>query len=168
MSKGAKRAKVATPRDRAQAKVAAAHQPGAGRFTDGITLEALRSEHDRFFEERDWAQYHTPRNLLLAMVGEVGEVAELFQWRPDSECAPGLPTFTQQQREAVEDELSDVLVYLLRLASQCHVDLPAAVRRKMAKNAAKYPAAIVRGSAAKYTEYRERARCRTAGTVVKE
>ena len=61
-----------------------------------------------------YPQYHTPRNLLLALVGEAGELAELFQWRGEGEAGPGLPGFSAQERGAVEEELADVLLYLVR------------------------------------------------------
>jgi len=90
-----------------------------------------------FGEERNWAKYHTPRNILLALVGEIGEVSECFQWK--GELAPGLPTFTPQEKVHVGEELSDVLLYLILLADKCEIDLSAAALDKMKKNAAKYP-----------------------------
>ncbi|XP_056136865.1 glutamyl-tRNA(Gln) amidotransferase subunit B, mitochondrial [Lampris incognitus] len=122
-------------------------------FSDGPTMEDIRRMQAEFTDERDWNQFHQPRNLLLAMVGEVGEVSELFQWR--GEVAEGLPNWTDAEREQLADELSDVLIYLLELAEKCHVDLPQAVLRKMALNRLKYPASKVRGSAKKYTEYED-------------
>lgn len=91
------------------------------------------------------------RNLLLALVGETGELAECFQWK--GEVAPGLPGFTSQERRHVGEELSDVLLYLVRLSDVCGIDLAAAVTAKLASNAAKYPAHRCRGSSAKYTQY---------------
>ncbi|KAG2501774.1 hypothetical protein HYH03_000274 [Edaphochlamys debaryana] len=128
-------------------------EAGSSRFREDVTLESLRQRLADFAAERDWDQYHTPRNLLLAMVGEAGELCELFQWRPDAEVTRGLPGFTPKERTAVEEELADVLLYLVRLADVCGVDLPAAATAKIAKNAAKYPAERCRGSSAKYTEY---------------
>lgn len=104
-----------------------------------------------FTDERDWAQFHTPRNLVLALVGEVGELAELVQWRSDAEVLH-LAT-TTEGRDALGDELADVLTYLLALADALGVDLDAAVHAKITQNAAKYPAHLARGSNAKYTEY---------------
>jgi dCTP diphosphatase len=74
------------------------------------------------------------------MVGETGELAELFQWRPDTDCTVGLPQWTPPDREALEFELADVLLYLLQLSDACAVDLVPAAQRKMALNAIKYPA----------------------------
>lgn len=120
-------------------------------FSAEPTMDDIRRMQAEFTDERDWNQFHQPRNLLLAMVGEVGEVSELFQWR--GEVAEGLPDWTEAEREHLAHELSDVLIYLVELAEKCHVDLPRAVLRKMALNRSKYPASMVHGSAKKYTEY---------------
>ncbi|EFJ46003.1 hypothetical protein VOLCADRAFT_47255, partial [Volvox carteri f. nagariensis] len=118
-----------------------------------VPLEELRARLAGFALERDWDQYHTPRNLLLALVGEAGELCELFQWRPEAEAGPGLPGFSEKERMAVEEELADVLLYLVRLSDMCGVDLGQAALSKMRKNAAKYPAEKCLGSSAKYTAY---------------
>lgn len=91
-----------------------------------------------FAKERDWDRFHVPRNLVLALTGEVGELAELFQWKED--CPPGLPNWTDREKEHLGEELSDVLLYLVRLADRCGIDLPTAAIRKMSLNAKKYPA----------------------------
>ncbi|KAM9305064.1 dCTP pyrophosphatase 1 [Gastrophryne carolinensis] len=121
------------------------------RFSDAPSMEEIRQRQAQFTAERDWNKFHQPRNLLLALVGEVGELAELFQWQ--GEVQEGLQGWSQSQRLSLEHELSDVLIYLLELAEKCRVDLPRAVLDKMELNAAKYPAARVQGSAKKYTEY---------------
>uniref|UniRef100_A0A8C5N1T2 dCTP pyrophosphatase 1 n=1 Tax=Leptobrachium leishanense TaxID=445787 RepID=A0A8C5N1T2_9ANUR len=116
-----------------------------------FSMSSRRCLQAQFTRERNWNQFHQPRNLLLALVGEVGEVSELFQWQ--GEVAEGLPGWSAPQREALSHELSDVLIYLLELAEKCRVDLPQAVLAKMELNAKKYPASRVQGSAKKYTEY---------------
>lgn len=126
-------------------------RPKRFTFSAKPTLEEIRQIHADFTDERDWNQYHKPRNLLLAMVGEVGEVAELFQWK--GEVAEGLPDWTEKEQEQLAHELSDVLIYLVELAEKCHVDLPQAVLRKVELNKQKYPASKVHGLAKKYTEY---------------
>jgi NTP pyrophosphatase (non-canonical NTP hydrolase) len=83
-------------------------------FSEQPTLEGIRQRLEEFARERDWNQFHTPRNLCLALVGEVGELAELFQWRHDAECTEGLPLWTPNERSHLADELADVLLYLLR------------------------------------------------------
>jgi dCTP diphosphatase len=72
-----------------------------------LTLARLRGELAAFAAERDWNQFHTPRNLCMALSGEVGEVAECFQWRSDADCAVGLPTWSAKDKQALGEELSD-------------------------------------------------------------
>eukprot|EP00759_Apiculatamorpha_spiralis_P007322 PhF_6_TR14339/c0_g1_i1/m.22986/K16904/DCTPP1; dCTP diphosphatase len=122
-------------------------------FTPQVTFEDVRQRHQKWIDERDWAQFHSPRNVLLALIGEVGEVSELFQWRGDAQCQVGLPTFSTEEKERVAEELADVQLNLIRLASVCHVDLVAAMEKKVEKNTKKYPADVVKGSSKKYTEY---------------
>lgn len=113
--------------------------------------DVLARLHD-FTDERDWAQFHTPRNLVLALVGEVGELAELVQWRTDAEVVD--LARTDDGREALSDELADVFTYLVSIAEALGIDLDEAVHAKISKNAAKYPPHLARGSNAKYTELR--------------
>ncbi|XP_004692038.1 PREDICTED: dCTP pyrophosphatase 1 isoform X1 [Condylura cristata] len=119
-------------------------------FSSEPTLEDIRRLHAEFAAERDWDQFHQPRNLLLALVGEVGELAELFQWKPDEEAGP--QAWPPKERAALQEELSDVLIYLVALAARCRVDLPQAVLAKMDINRRRYPAHLSRGSARKYTD----------------
>lgn len=120
------------------------------KFTD-VSIEQLRRAQQMFASERDWDQFHTPRNLVLALVGEVGELAEAFQWK--GEVKRDLPTFLPAERTHVAEELSDVLLYLVRLADICGIDLGAAVLEKLQKNANKYPVEKCRGNNQKYTQY---------------
>ena len=103
-----------------------------------LDVRALEAALQRFADARDWNGFHTPRNLVLALTGEVGELAELFQWLTDAQAA----RIAQEPAtaRAVRDELADVLMYLVRLSSVLGVDLDAAVREKIAANAVKYPA----------------------------
>ncbi|XP_020013396.1 dCTP pyrophosphatase 1 [Castor canadensis] len=133
--------------ERKEAGTAAA---GSFSFSPEPTLEDIRRLHAEFAAERDWDQFHQPRNLLLALVGEVGELAELFQWKSDSE--PGPQAWPPRERAALQEELSDVLIYLVALAARCHVDLPQAVLSKMDTNRRRYPVHLSRGSARKYTD----------------
>ena len=82
---------------------------------------------------------------------QVGELCEIFQWK--GEVAPGLPGWTEAKRQHLGEEMADVLMYLVRLADKCDIDLPAAAAAKIQRNAAKYPADLVRGSAKKYNGY---------------
>jgi len=120
-------------------------------FSVSPTLEEFRQKLSIFAKDRDWNQYHTPRNLVLALVGEVGELSEIFQWK--GEVKVGVPDFTQKEREHLGQELSDVLLYLIRLADRCHIDLPKMADEKIKLNAIKYPAKLVLGSSKKYNEY---------------
>jgi dCTP diphosphatase len=126
--------------------------PKRAAFSD-LSLETIREAQASFAAARDWDQFHTPRNLALALVGEVGELCEIFQWRSDDAVKPGLPGWKPKDKEHLGQEMSDCLLYLVRLADRCDVDLSAAVQAKIDLNAAKYPADKVRGSSKKYTEY---------------
>ena len=106
----------------------------------------LRDALRAFAAERDWDQFHSPRNLAAALSVEAAELLEPFQWLTD-EQSRDLPPAT---RAAVEQELADVLLYLVRLADKLDVDLPAAARAKIAHNALKYPVEKSRGSNRKY------------------
>ncbi|CAL9089591.1 unnamed protein product, partial [Musa textilis] len=103
-----------------------------------VGLKELSNRLEEFARERDWEQYHSPRNLLLAMVGEVGELAEIFMWR--GEVAKSLPNWEESEKEHLGEELSDVLLYLIRLSDICGIDLGDAATKKIVKNAIKYPA----------------------------
>ncbi len=92
----------------------------------------------RFARDRDWEQYHAPRNLLMALVGEVGELAEIFQWMTEAQAADAMQDPDTARR--IREEMADVTMYLVRLASVLGVDLDAAVREKLVANARKYPA----------------------------
>ncbi|XP_004492206.1 uncharacterized protein [Cicer arietinum] len=105
---------------------------------DSVSIGMLNQLQAQFAKDRDWDQYHTPRNLLLAMVGEVGELSEIFQWK--GEVKRGLPDWKEEEKVHLGEELSDVLLYLLRLSDICGVDLGKAVLRKLELNAIKYPA----------------------------
>ncbi|KAK7292186.1 hypothetical protein RIF29_07949 [Crotalaria pallida] len=111
------------------------------RTTRDVSLHDLSRRLAEFAEVRGWDQYHSPRNLLLALVGEVGELSEIFQWK--GEVAKGLPNWSCDDKEHLEEELSDVLLYLVRLADVCGLDLGQAALTKIVKNAKKYPATTV-------------------------
>ena len=115
-----------------------------------LDVVAVQSALRAFVDERDWDRFHSPKNLAMALAGEAGELIELFQWRTEAESYAIMDE--PRGAEAVRDELADVLLYTLRLADILKVDLGAAVDAKMRKNASRYPADKVRGSARKYTE----------------
>ncbi|NGM86960.1 nucleotide pyrophosphohydrolase [Parapusillimonas sp. SGNA-6] len=112
-----------------------------------VDVTALSSALEKFAAERDWAQFHSPKNLVMALTGEVGELTEIFQWMTEAESRnAGTHPETSQ---AVKDELADVLLYLVRLGSVLGVDLNEAVQQKLQKNAKKYPIEKARGSSKK-------------------
>lgn len=119
-----------------------------------MDLEGLKRRLAAFAEERDWDQFHNPKNLAMALAGEAGELLEIFQWLSPEKSA-GL-TADPDKRRAVEAELADVFLYLVRLADKLDVDLEAAVARKLEENAAKYPVEKSRGNCLKYTELRDK------------
>ena len=104
-----------------------------------------------FARERDWAQFHKARSLVLALVGEVGELAAEFQWLADEEVERALKD--PKRRIAIGSELADVLSYILRLADVAGFDLEDEFQKKMNLNSERYPADKAKGSAAKYTDY---------------
>jgi dCTP diphosphatase len=114
-------------------------------------LEALKSKLQEFADDRDWDQFHSPKNLSMALSLEASELVECFQWLTEEQSKNLSPT----QYQAVIDEMADVQIYLLRLATKLNVNLLDAVEQKMVKNSAKYPADLVRGSTKKYTEYEQ-------------
>ena len=104
-----------------------------------------------FADSRDWQQFHTARNLVLALVGETGELAAEFQWISDDNIVNALQD--AEKREAVGSELADVFIYLLRLADVTRIDLAMELKKKIAINEKRYPVDKAKGSAAKYTQY---------------
>ena len=109
-------------------------------------IKALLAE---FARERDWDQFHTPKNLTTALMCEAGELAEIFQWMTAEQSVSAMDD--DATAAAVREEMADVLLYLLRLADKLHIDLEEAMIDKIHKNAIKYPADISRGNAEKYS-----------------
>jgi len=108
--------------------------PSETRLLETVRLEEKLAE---FARERDWDRFHTPRNLLLALTGEVGELTEIFQWLTDGEAET---IMASDKAEHVRQEVADVFLYLMRLAMVLGIDLDAAVQNKIVMNAQKYPA----------------------------
>ena len=112
------------------------------------SLETLRVRLAEFAAERDWEQFHNPKNLAMALAGEAGELLEHFQWLTFEQAAR-LP---QVVRAEVALEAADVLLFLVRLCDKLDIDLAAACKRKLALNAKKYPVDKARGKATKYNK----------------
>jgi NTP pyrophosphatase (non-canonical NTP hydrolase) len=114
------------------------------------SLEALRERLRNFVQERDWDQFHSPKNLAMAMIVEAAELVEHFQWMTEQESK----SLSPEKRVEVEHEIADTFVYLLRIAEVLGVDIIQAANRKIDLNALKYPVEKARGSNAKYTDFK--------------
>ena len=112
-------------------------------------LHALTEEIRTFARERDWDQFHSPKNLSMALIAEAAELLEHFQWTTEEQSYALDPAKFQ----AVKHEIADVFIYLVRLSDRLEIDLLAAAREKLELNKKKYPADRVRGDARKYSEY---------------
>lgn len=108
--------------------------------------QALRE----FAEARDWAQFHSPKNLVMALSGEVGELNEIFQWMTEADSFKAASS--EATANAVRDEIADVALYLIRLSDLLGIDLNEAVSSKLTTNAAKYPVDLSRGVSTKYNK----------------
>lgn len=115
------------------------------------SLKDLTAALVAFREERDWKQFHNPKDQALSLVLEAAELLELTQWKN----GPELDAHLAAHRQALADELADVVGWCLLIAHDQGIDLGDACRQKLEKNVAKYPADKVRGSAAKYTQYKQ-------------
>jgi dCTP diphosphatase len=111
-------------------------------------IESLKDELRKFAAERDWEQFHSPKNLAMALSAEAGELLEVFQWLTPEQSASLAPG----KQAAVSAEIADVLLYVIRLSDKLGIDPVAAAREKLAENARKYPADKARGNAKKYNE----------------
>ena len=113
-----------------------------------MDINQITSAITKFRDDRDWKQFHTPKDVALSLVLEASEVLELMQWKNGQALDDSLA----EKREALGDELADVLYYTLLLAHDQGIEIEAAFTRKMERNAAKYPVELAKGSSAKYTE----------------
>ena len=111
-------------------------------------LDGLREALRKFAAERDWDQFHSPKNLAMALSAEAAELLEVFQWLTEAQSR----ALTPEAKAAASEEIADVLLYLIRLGDKLGVDPLAAAQRKLAANELKYPADKARGNAKKYTE----------------
>jgi NTP pyrophosphatase (non-canonical NTP hydrolase) len=114
------------------------------------SLDTLAARLLDFARARDWEQFHSPKNLAMALAGEAGELLEHFQWLTEQQSQ----TLDPDKRRAVAHELADILIYLIRLAQRLEIDLIAAAEEKIAINEVRYPAERVRGDARRAGEHR--------------
>ncbi|QXH73821.1 nucleotide pyrophosphohydrolase [Pseudomonas atacamensis] len=121
-----------------------------GTLEQLVDVKNLEASLQRFADDRDWQQFHSPKNLLMALTGEVGELCEIFQWMSDADSTGAAKRLETSQ--AVKDELADVLMYLVRLASVLGVDLNEAAKSKLALNGLKYPIEKAKSTSKKYDQ----------------
>ena len=105
-----------------------------------------------FSSERNWDKFHQPKNLVLAAMGELGELAEILQWKSDSEVIDYLAT--DDGRERIKEEIADVAIYLIRLCQTQNLDFVEALSEKLLKNESNYPVEKAKDNSAKYTEFK--------------
>lgn len=115
-----------------------------------MTVANIRARLRLFAEERDWNQFHTPKNLVMALSGEVGELNELFQWLTTEESLAIKES--PEKRQQIREELADIFLYLINLSDKMDIDLLEAASEKIDLNETKYPVEKSRGSAKKYNE----------------
>jgi dCTP diphosphatase len=118
-------------------------------MSNTLDLPHITEKLRQFANERDWNQFHSPKNLAMAISVEASELLEIFQWLTEAQSR----TPNAQQQEQIRHEMADVMLYLIRLSDVLGIDMASAITEKMAINAARYPADKVKGSAKKYTEY---------------
>lgn len=121
-------------------------------MSSALDIAALQQKLRRFAAERDWEQFHSPKNLTMALSVEASELVEIFQWLTEAQSAD----LDADTRAAAAAEIADIQIYLVRLADRLNIDIREAVDAKLVQNARKYPADEVRGSAAKRSEPRGR------------
>ena len=112
-----------------------------------MNIEELQARLADFAKERDWEQFHSPKNLSMALAGEVGELLEIFQWLSEEQSQRS--ALTDKQLAAATEELADILIYALRLADRLDINLEEAISKKIDKNALRYTVEASRGNSAK-------------------
>lgn len=120
---------------------------------NSITIQQLKKDIKEFVKERDWEQFHSPKNLSMSLSIEAAELMEHFQWTNTVDEAVKVLK-DKRKRSEVEDEVADIAIYLIDFCNLYNVDLEKAIIKKMKKNAKKYPAKTVKGKSEKYTFYK--------------
>jgi dCTP diphosphatase len=118
-----------------------------------IDLPAINTFLRSFVKEREWEQFHSPKNLVMALSAEVGELSAIFRWLSVEEATCAMNH--AQQASSIRDELADILICAFRLADILELDLNSAIWTKLKQNAEKYPADLARGTAAKYSDLKK-------------
>jgi dCTP diphosphatase len=112
-----------------------------------LDIDGIQQTLREFAVARDWGQFHSPKNLAMALAAEGGELLEIFQWLTEAQSSE----LSEEERSRVSDELADIQIYLLRLADALGVSLPDVVETKIRQNSAKYPVELSKGNATKYS-----------------
>lgn len=118
---------------------------------DEYTVQELTEKVKAFCEERDWDQFHNPKDLAIGIATEAGELLDIFRFKSESDMKNIMSD--QKKREHVEEEVADVLFFLLRFAQMNQINLKSALEQKIIKNAEKYPVDKARGRNEKYDEF---------------
>jgi len=113
-----------------------------------MNIKEIQKKLRKFAKERDWEQFHSPKNLAMALSGEVGELAEIFQWL--SEDQSNKENINDEDLLKVKEEGADILLYIIRLSDKLDIDLDQAVMDKLKINESKYPIELSKGNATKY------------------
>ena len=119
-------------------------------MTQDDSIAGLQERIRAFSEERDWDQFHTPKNLILAVLAEMGELAEVILWKSDEEISAFLKS--EGGKKQLSEEIADVCIYLIRLCQKSDIDLLLALQNKLKTNESKYPIDWAKGHSRKYTE----------------
>ena len=114
-----------------------------------MDIKEIQDKLAKFAEERDWDQFHSPKNLVMALTSEVGELNELFQWLTEEQSSIKDDI---GKVDEISQEIADIFIYLLRIADKLNIDIEDAVREKMKINAEKYPVDLAKGNATKYNK----------------
>lgn len=117
------------------------------------TLLRVKNEIKQFIKERDWAKFHSPKNISMSIAIEAAELMEHFQWLTIKQSKEIFKS--KENREAIEDEIADIAIYIFDLCNIANIDIEACILKKLKKTAIKYPAETVKGSARKYTYYKK-------------
>ena len=111
-------------------------------------IKDLINKLREFNKERDWDQFHTPKNLIMSLFKEIGELSEIFQWKNDGEIESDLKK--KKIKEKISDEVADIMLYLLRFSDLAKIDIEKCCLKKIKKNEKKYPVSLSKGKATKY------------------
>ena len=114
-----------------------------------MNIKEIQEKLAKFAEERDWDQFHSPKNLVMALTSEVGELNEFFQWLTEDQSSM---KDDSNKTDEIRQEIADIFIYLLRLADKLDIDIEEAIREKIEINAKKYPIDLAKGNATKYNQ----------------